>query len=160
MPSLKLTLRVLCAVIVASLVALSIVVAVFFKLYPIRTNSMTPTLPVKSLVFVKEGSYQEGDIITFRHHTLSGGQELVTHRFIKRDGNGLIITKGDGNDSVDAWPVKDQDVTGKVVLCVPQAGFWLMVLKTPDGLGGMLLLALAFWLLVLELRRPRKVETP
>lgn len=144
MPRLKVALKVLVALIVASLLALSVVVALFFKLYPIHTGSMTPTLPLKALIVVdKGGSYQKGDILTFHHRTITGGDEVITHRFIGRDKNGLIVTKGDANPSPDAWPIKDQDVIGKVVLIVPQAGYWLVYLEDPSGLASFLLLGVA-----------------
>lgn len=158
MPRFKVALRVLLALIVAGLLASSIVVALLFKLYPIHTGSMVPALPMKSLIFVREGPYHQGDVLTFHHRTIGGGDEVITHRFIKRDENGLIITKGDANPSPDAWPVKDQDVIGKVVLCVPQAGYWLVFLKDPAGLGSFLLFGVALWLLWPELRPKRRVE--
>ncbi len=156
---LKTALKVLLALIITGLLALSIIVAVFFRLYPIHTGSMTPALAMKSLIFVREGPYHKGDVITFHHRTITGGDEVITHRFIARDKNGLIITKGDANPSPDAWPVKDQDVIGKVVRCVPQAGYWLVYLKSPTGLGSFLLLGVAFWLLWPELRRKRTTGT-
>ena len=160
MPHLRVVLKVLLSLIVAGLLALSIIVALFYQLYPIHTNSMTPALPLKALIVVDEGvSYHQGDIITYRHHTMSGGDETITHRFIKRDENGLIITKGDANPSPDAWPVKDQDVTGKVVLVIPQAGFALVYLMNPSGFGSIVLLGFAIWLLWPELRRKPSVAT-
>lgn len=154
MPRLRTALRALAALIVAGLVALAVVAVLFYKLYPIRTYSMTPTLPLKSLAIVeKDASYRQGDIITYRH-----GTDIITHRYIKRDANGDIITKGDANPSPDAWPVKDQDVVGKVVLCIPWAGFALYYLMDPSGFGSIVLLGLALWLLWPELRPKRRVE--
>lgn len=156
MPRLRTALRVLTALIVTGLVTLAVVVALFYQLYPIRTYSMTPTLPLKSLAVVKEGaSYHQGDIITYRH-----GTDIITHRYIKRDANGDIVTKGDANPSPDAWPVKDQDVIGKVVLCIPWAGFALYYLMDPSGLGSLVLLGVAIWLLWPELRRKPSAVTP
>ena len=156
MPRLRTALKALVALIVVSLVALAVVVALFYKLYPIRTYSMTPTLPLKALVVVeKDTSYRQGDIITYRH-----GTDTITHRFIKRDANGNIITKGDANPSPDVWPVKDQDVIGKEVLCIPWAGLVLYYLMDPSGLGSLVLLGVAIWLLWPERRRKPIAATP
>ena len=156
MPRVRTALKVLVALTVASLLALAVVVTLFYKLYPIRTYSMTPTLPLKALAVVeKDASYQQGDIITYRH-----GTEIITHRFIKRDANGDIITKGDANPSPDAWPVQDQDVIGKEVLCIPWAGFALFYLMDPFGLGSLVLLGVALWLLWPDRRRAPSAVTP
>lgn len=159
MPYLKVALKVLLSMVVAGLLTLSIVVVMFYRLYPIHTGSMVPTLPLRSLAVVeKDASYHRGDIISFHHRTLGGGDEVITHRYIKRDKNGLIVTKGDANRSSDAWPIKDQDVIGKVVLDVPWAGYWLVYLKDPAGLGSFLLFGVALWLMWPELRPKRRVE--
>ena len=154
MPRLRTALKALVALIVVSLVALAVVVTLFYKLYPIRTYSMAPTLPLKALIVVeKDASYQQGDIITYRH-----GTDIITHRYDKRDANGDIITKGDANPSPDAWPVKDQDVIGKEVFCIPWAGLALYYLMDPSGLGSLLLFGAALWLLWPVLRPKRRVE--
>lgn len=159
MPYLKVALKVLLSMVVAGLLTLSILGVLFYKLYPIHTGSMIPTLPLRSLAVVEKGApYHKGDIISFHHRTLGGDDEIITHRYIKRDQNGLIVTKGDANRSPDAWPIEDRDVIGKVVLDVPQAGYWLVYLKDPAGLGSFLLFGVALWLLWPELRPKRRVE--
>lgn len=137
------------------LLTLAILGAFPYKLYPIHTNSMNPALPMKTLIIVHEDSYERGDIITFNHRTLGGHNEVVTHRFIGRDNNNLITTKGDANPSTDAWPVRDEDVIGGVSLRIPQAGYWLVYLKNPAGFGSIALFIFAVWLLFTGNKRTR-----
>ncbi len=137
------------------ILTLAILGAFPYKLYPIHTNSMDPALPTKTLIVVREGHYEKGGIITFHHRTVGGHDEVITHRYIERDNNDLITTKGDANPSPDAWPVRDQDVIGGVALRIPEAGYWLVYLKNPAGSGSIALLVFAVWLLFSEVRRSR-----
>jgi signal peptidase len=141
------------------LLTLAILGALPYKLYPIHTDSMNPALPMKTLIIVEKGSYEKGDIITFNHRTLGGHNEVVTHRYIGRDNNGLIVTKGDANPSPDAWPVKDEDVIGGVSLRIPQAGYWLVYMKNPAGSGSIVLLIFAVWLLFSGGKQTRSGKT-
>lgn len=108
----------------------------------IETGSMTPTLPIHSIVFTKKKEvYKPGDMITF----VADGGEVKTHRLIGTDPSGTFITKGDANLSADNWsdPVTIKDVKGKVIYTFlftsPD------VLRTPIGMAfiGLLLLFVA-----------------
>lgn len=101
-------------------------VKVVFPAYAITTGSMEPVLPVGSLVFTAPNATPRvGEIIAFPYNG-----EIVVHRLIKINPDGMIVTKGDANDSVDNHlikPVYEKDVLGVVVkqeiLTAP--GFWL-----------------------------------
>jgi len=80
-----------------------------YSIYRVSSSSMIPELKVGDLILIrKQGSYNIGDIITFR--TKEG---LFTHRIVDlRDGK--IITRGDANNTND----KELDINmieGKVI---------------------------------------------
>lgn len=122
-----------------------------YRLYVVRTGSMSPTIPSESEVVVRKGVYHEGAVITF---TFAG--ELVTHRLIKLEGDNAV-TKGDGN-SVDPWPVPVQNIFGEVVLA-PQHLGWIMMFVTHTVAGkiDLVLLMLFVWGLAFF---PEKEELP
>jgi len=112
-----------------------------YRYYNVLTPSMTPTISVGSVVFVKmvePTELNEGDIITYS--TSTDGKIVVTHRIseVINDENGLrFITKGDANNVTDLNPVVASKVIGKVNLVIPYLGnilvymqsrIWLIVL--------------------------------
>lgn len=98
--------------------------------YVVLTGSMTPTLRVGDLVFVKAGPVEVGDVITF--HATSGSKELVTHRVVAvREDS--FVTKGDANAANDPRPVAAEDVVGKVDFKIPAWGLVSMFARTTLG---------------------------
>lgn len=131
-------------------------VAFMYTHKPVRvveTGSMSPTLPVWSIVIIKEQeSYQPGDMITF----IADEGEPVTHRMTGTDeATGAILTKGDANVSPDNWsdPITMDDVKGKVIytFLFSSPAVW----KTP---AGVMFITLLLALLVL-LRPDKKKES-
>lgn len=137
----------------AALVSLlgSVLIMMFFgyQFMIVSSGSMTPTLPVGSLVVVQPYDYdklQEGDIVTMRR-----GGFYLTHRLYAKttgkDYNGdwvLVpptimedgvevpnpdydaaqwITKGDANNNVDEFRVYEEDVVGRVIFCFEPVGY-------------------------------------
>jgi len=105
------------------------------KMYVVDSGSMTPTLKIGSLIFVKEVEPLEikiGDTITYRGADTS----IVTHRVTNiEDNNGLkFITKGDANETEDPMPVEANRLVGKVVFSIVYLGFVLEFLKSKSGL--------------------------
>lgn len=83
-----------------------------FTIMRIETDSMEPTLPVGTWVFIGHGdSYKPGDIISFQQSTMT---RPTTHRFIGYDAQGRIKTEGDANSALDVWSLQKSDVIGKV----------------------------------------------
>ncbi|MDO8483652.1 MAG: signal peptidase I [Candidatus Limnocylindrales bacterium] len=121
--------------------------------FVIRGPSMTPAIPVGSLVFARETAADQiasGDVITLA----AGNGTVVTHRVIRvaeLDGTRHFETKGDANTSPDPVLVAPGQVAGVVDLSVPIAGYALAMLSTPSGLvsvGSLLLASLmAIWFL-------------
>jgi signal peptidase len=97
--------------------------------YVVESGSMTPTLPVGSVIFdQKVSQYHTGDIITF---TRDG--QTVTHR-IDKVMNGKFQVKGDANKVADEDLVAPSDIQGKELVMVPYLGFAAAFLKTFYGL--------------------------
>ena len=111
-----------------------------YRVYVVNTGSMTPTIPSKSAVIVREHQYHVGQVITFTEdgHT-------VTHRLVLISSSGLTTTKGDANRSVDPWHVPTREIIGGVVAAPRQVGYWLVYLKNPVGLASLLLSLLVCW---------------
>lgn len=107
------------------------------RAFHVETGSMTPTLPIGSMVLVREqASYQSGDIITFR---LEGRRDaVVTHRIVAPAGDPDINkiayrTKGDANEDPDPESIPLDRVIGKVIFSVPYVGLAMGFAKTQMG---------------------------
>jgi len=133
-----------------ALVALAIVVPAAllvsgvlpYKVLAVRTGSMSPTIPPKSAVIVREGAYRVGQVISYR--TQDG---IVTHRLIRRKADGSLVTKGDANRTVDPSSVLPANVIGGVVAAPRMLGYWLVYLKNPAGLASVFMTILCLWLI-------------
>lgn len=121
------------AIFATLLLALVVVMGANKRLYVVHTGSMTPTIPIKSAVLVDEHSYHLGQVITFREDGT-----VVTHRFVGVNPDGTLITKGDGNTTVDPWKTTRADVIGGVVGAPRELGYWLMYLRNPAGVGSLI----------------------
>ena len=113
-----------------------------YKLYIVHTGSMSPTIPPKSAVFVQDGVYHLGQVITFE--SVNG---VVTHRLIKRNADGTLVTKGDANRTADPGTVSPSEVIGGVVMAPRMLGYWLAYLKNPAGLASLFLTIVCLWLI-------------
>lgn len=112
-----------------------------YKAYIVHTGSMGASIPSRSAVFVHEGQYHVGQVVSFALHG-----ETVTHRLLGIRSDGTITTKGDANSSADPWhPAKSAIIGGVVV--APRGLGWVMqyVLHTPTGALSIFLFFLCFW---------------
>ena len=106
----------------------------------VLSGSMSPAIEVDDVVIVKTNEiYDKQDIIMFRYQ-----DHFVTHRIVDVKADGFI-TKGDANNVQDTQHVNKNDIQGKVVHIIPQAGKMINVLQSP--LGMCLLVLIAFGLL-------------
>lgn len=105
-----------------------------YKLYYAASGSMTPTIPVGSLIIVKEtdiNGIQNSDIITFK----GSGNTVVTHRVVEiSNEKRSFTTRGDANNTNDPLPVISGNLIGKVVVHAAYIGYLLEFLKTKYGL--------------------------
>lgn len=95
--------------------------------FTVLTGSMTPRIPVGSIVFTKPSTYDIGDIITFKR-----GDKSITHRIFGIK-NGQYQTKGDANSSADPQMVNKSDIIGKDLVIVPYIGKFGGFIKTIPG---------------------------
>ncbi|HEX2153541.1 MAG TPA: signal peptidase I [Acidimicrobiia bacterium] len=93
--------------------------------------SMEPTLWNGDLVWIREAAdYRAGDIVAF-----NSGQGMVIHRIIGESSQGFIV-KGDNKEDPDRWTPKEEDVLGKKMVHIPQAGDWVSTMQAnPVYLG-------------------------
>jgi signal peptidase I len=111
-----------------------------YRLYAVRTGSMTPTYPTGSLLLdapARPGLPRVGEVITFR--TTDG---LVTHRVHDVRAAG-ITTKGDANRVPDPWTLPARDVEGAVVAGVPFGGYLLVFFQQPAGAPSLMVLTVS-----------------
>jgi signal peptidase len=84
-----------------------------FSVKYIQTGSMTPTLPIGSVVIINPyGHPDQGDIYAYKKGNLT-----VVHRIIAIDEEtGEYTFKGDANRNPDPSTVKKEDLAGEVVV--------------------------------------------
>jgi len=105
--------------------------------FTICSGSMSPVIPVGSVVVVEPVTASEievGDIIAY---TLPWGQQnTVAHRVIgitPSDGSLGFRTLGDASASPDEYAVPAQDVIGRVRFHVPLLGYLSSFVRTELG---------------------------
>lgn len=93
-----------------------------YEVYNVVSGSMEPALPVGSLVYVERAEPEDvlpGQIIAFR-----SGSSVVVHRVTEnRTEERTFITKGDANAEEDPMGTPYRSLDGRVVYCLPMAGF-------------------------------------
>jgi len=122
---------------IPALTLLCVVIALIsglFKYYAIAigSGSMTPNVNKGDVVIGEKLKTEDfnnlavNDIIIYQHDN-----KLIVHRIIKITKNGTTLTfntKGDHNESADAWNISTSDIRGKVVFKVDYIGYpsvWL-----------------------------------
>ena len=97
-----------------------------YTLFEVISGSMSPEIQKGDLILVKlDTDYKKGDIISYK----SKDGVFVTHRIIEIK-DGVYITKGDSNNTIDT-PVKKDMIAGKVVKIIGNLGVWVKVFTTP-----------------------------
>jgi signal peptidase len=113
----------------------------------VLTGSMTPTIPVGSVVIdrpVDPGTLRVGDVATYQ--AAPGKAAYITHRIVKIDtstSTTMFTFKGDANRGADSSPVPATAIRGKVWFHVPYLGGIRDALHTKGGLAGVAMLLLA-----------------
>lgn len=130
------------------------------ELLAVMSGSMEPTIPVGGVVAIRPVSAADlkvGDAITFVN--LSNPDVLVTHRIVSielRDGQTMLTTKGDANDSVDALSAPASRAVGRVEFALPYLGYLMVWLGSP--IAKIAIVALA--VLGLVLTSVQRTSTP
>lgn len=135
----RLLARLLALALAASVVGALVVVVVLPRAtqgaaLTVLTGSMTPEIPVGSVVLVRPvdpRTLEVGDVATYQ--VREGKETFVTHRIVDvRDADGDLefVFKGDANPGEDVKPVPSGAVRGEVWFQVPYLG------AVRDGLHG------------------------
>lgn len=96
-----------------------------YTYFEVASGSMSPTINKNDVIIVEiDSKYKEEDVVTY---FING--DFITHR-VKKINVTSIVTKGDANNTKDAL-VNKENVLGKVVYVIPQAGVWKKTLMTP-----------------------------
>ena len=113
----------------------------------VLTGSMQPTLPVGTLIYVKEvepETLQVGDVVTYRLE----GETMVTHRVVENNTlMGQFVTKGDANEKADVNPASYEEFIGKLALSIPYLGRLAQLFTSTSGKIGAGIVILAALLL-------------
>jgi signal peptidase len=151
------------AVVAAALGVLIVVPrAVHGTAMTVLTGSMTPSIPVGSVVIVQPvdpRTLHVGDVATYQPEP--GKPTFITHRItkIKTDkGVSTYTFKGDANPTADIFPVSAKQIRGKVLLHVPYLGAIRDALHTRGGIAGVAVLLLSGYAIaqVASARRDKK----
>lgn len=141
-------LSTLIIILFAAIAAVLIVpVLLGCKSMAVVSGSMEPTIPVGSLIIIKEAeadTLEMGDVITYQ----LSGSTMVTHRIVAIDEeNQCVTTKGDANEVEDGSPVAYSQIVGKEVFHVPYLGYLSIYIKTPLGIVGVCVVLMVLILL-------------
>ncbi len=100
------------------------------RVYVVMSSSMEPGIKTGSLIITDTMKKEPapGRIITF--YT---GTNRVTHRVVRIEEDGTVITKGDGNPCEDPSPVKPDQIEGTVLFSVPAAGSVILMARRPSA---------------------------
>ena len=118
--------------VIASLLPTTLSRFMGFEVYNVVSGSMSPSIPVGSMVFVKPTDWQEievGDVIAYM-----SGESVVTHRVKEsRFVEGEFVTKGDANENEDLTAVPYSALIGRVEWSVPYLGEIMSMASTRLG---------------------------
>ena len=111
-----------------------------FGLYTIISPSMTPTIKVYDVVFVKNvdtSTLKVNDVITFYSTNAFFGGTPITHRIVEildvPETGTMFRVKGDANEEADEEKVFPSNVIGKVLFRIPQLGKVQFFLASKTG---------------------------
>jgi signal peptidase len=136
--AIDITLAVVMALVIIFAVLLVGVRLVGLTPYTVISGSMTPKIPVGSIIYVTKadaGDIEVDDIITY----VTDGGAVVTHRVIEilpDEDNPTVVryrTKGDANEDADGDPVHINNVLGKRAFHIPVIGYVAFFIQNPPG---------------------------
>ena len=119
-------------VVIAAAAPLTIPNFLGYDVYNVVSGSMEPTVPIGSIIYVKEiepSEIESGDIIAFR-----GGDSVIMHHVVtNKVVEGSFVTKGDANDGEDMNDVPYDHLVGIVVRHIPIFGQLLILFGSTFG---------------------------
>lgn len=126
--------------------------------FNIVSKSMENTINVNDLIVIKqcqENEIQKQDIITYKKEDGT----VVTHRVLrisKEGGQNIYTTKGDNNEIEDSEPIKHNQVYGKYLFKISNAGNIVEALQKNNGLISVALIIII--LIILKNSKDKKKE--
>lgn len=124
---------ILMVVLLALAAVLIVPVILGYTELAVLTGSMQPTIPVGSLIYVKEvepSTLQIGDVVTYQLE----GDTMVTHRVVETNPDeGYVIPQGDANEDPDGQITFDR-IVGKMDFHLPYLGYISMNVRTKTGI--------------------------
>lgn len=126
--------------------------------YVMYGGSMGSTVPLGSVAFIEDVSAESlnvGDVIVFRPPSAGEAREPLMHRIVsieEVDGQRVVRTKGDANESPDPWELGISGEGGRLVFFVPYVGYLLWFFQTRLA-WAVLVLPLVAYLGFVALRR-------
>lgn len=124
---------ILMVVLLALAAVLIVPVILGYTELAVLTGSMQPTIPVGSLIYVKEvepSTLQVGDVVTYRLE----GDTMVTHRVVETNPDeGYLVTQGDANADPDGQITFDR-IVGKMDFHLSYLGYISMNIRTKTGI--------------------------
>ena len=126
-----------------------------FQSFYVRSGSMSPTIPVGSLVIATRAPADKlhvGDVIVFERPDRPG--TMVVHRIYaveQTPAGRAFLTKGDANGSPDAWRVAATGEGWRAEYSLARVGFivgWLHVALSRRGWLGAFAVLVAVWALI------------
>jgi signal peptidase I len=125
--------------LVGLMLLLLVPVALGWRPYTVLTGSMRPNINPGDVVMdqpIVAADVHVGDVVTFSDPSRRG--KLVTHRVrsIARGAAGTTVeTRGDANNTSERWSVQTKDQVGRVVFVIPKVGHIAVLVRTPLGIG-------------------------
>lgn len=123
-----------------------------WHLRAVQSNSMTPTFQAGDMIVVKPrpaAALHPGMVVSY--HWPEQPHPIVTHRLLRIDAGGRLVTTGDRLRTVDP-PVSAGQIEGQAIAVVPGAGSLIAFLRKPAVLAATVYVP-AVWLLGSELQR-------
>ena len=99
------------------------------SVFHVVSGSMEPEIAQGALIISQKTEIEDievGDIISFRSLESSMSGSIVTHRVTaihQKDGDPCFITRGDANNSVDAFYVTRDNFVGRIIYYTPDGNF-------------------------------------
>ncbi len=135
------------------------------SIFRVASGSMTPTLPVGTLILVKEtpaDRIQEGDVITFYSSDPSLNRMIVTHRVVAVDNSSApirFVTRGDANLVDDEYSTTGKDIIGVMFFSSLFIGSIVKIVSSPLVFFLFLVIPLFLFLILNVLKTVRMAST-
>lgn len=124
LPWLSLTVAQTALIFLGTLVLWALVPsALGWQTAVVTSGSMEPALPVGSVIVAApptDETLRPGAVVLAETPDSPG--QLVSHRMVRLDPDGSIVTRGDANPTIDSVPIPTESVHGVVRLVVPVIG--------------------------------------